>query len=259
MLLTMDVGNENIVVCCVEEGQRAARFLLSAERERTLDEYTALMELLARRQGIELSKIEGAIMASVVPRLTPVLSLAVTECTGRKPLVLGPGVKSGLNIRMDDPTELGGDLVAAAVGAIARYPLPCIIVDMGQATAVGVIDGKGSYVGGLICPGVRLSRDSLAKGASQLSEVNLEKPRQVVGKNTREGIRSGILYGAAAMLEGIFARIGEELGTVPCVAVTGDFAVAVIPYCRYQGSITVDEDLIMRGLWHIYQKNQGRQ
>ena len=186
MILTLDIGNAEIVLCCVEDGRRLCRFSLSTDRARTADEYAALMRLLAQQHGIELADAEGSIAASVVPELTGVLSDAVTRSTGKAPLLVGPGVKSGLNIRMDDPTELGGDLVAAAVAATERYPLPCIIVDMGTATAVGVIDERGCYIGGLICPGVGLSQSSLARSASQLPDVSLEKPRRVIGRNTRD-------------------------------------------------------------------------
>ncbi|MBR1660151.1 MAG: type III pantothenate kinase [Oscillospiraceae bacterium] len=255
MILTLDVGNSSIVLCLVENGDRLARFVLASNRDRTADEYSVLMELLARREGMDLHTAQGAIIASVVPHLTPVISQAVLACTGRQPLTVGPGVRSGLNIRMDDPAELGGDLVAAAVAVLGDYPLPCVIVDMGTATAVGVIDGKGSYIGGLICPGLSLSRDGLARGASQLSEVNIDLPKRLIGRNTRDSMRSGLIYGTAAMLDGILARIEEDLGEQVSVVVTGEAANDVIPCCRRPG-ILVDDDLIMRGLWRIYCRNR---
>ena len=256
MILTFDIGNTNIVMCCVENGERRFRFLFSSDKERTVDEYSVTMELLAQRSGIDPQSVAGAIIASVVPQLTTVISRAVESISGRRPLVVGPGVKSGLNIRMDDPTELGGDLVAAAVAAAERYPLPCVVVDMGTATAIGVLDAKGSYIGGLICPGVALSGESLARGASQLSEISLESPKHLIGKNTRDSMQSGILYGAAAMLDGIIDRIEAELGTAVSVAVTGDEAHTVVPCCRRGKDMHVDEDLVMRGLWKIYRKNR---
>ena len=150
MILTFDIGNENIVMCCVENGTRLSRFELSTNKTRTADEYSVVMGLLAKKNGIDLLEAEGSIIASVVPQLTGVVAEAVKSCTGSRPLIVGPGLKSGLNIRMDAPTELGGDLVAAGVAAVERYPLPCIFIDLGTATAVGVIDGRGSYVGGLM-------------------------------------------------------------------------------------------------------------
>lgn len=255
VILTMDIGNGAIVLCCVEQGERRSRFVLSSSLERTADEYAVLMDLMARSAGVELRQVSGSIMASVVPRLTPVISRAVEQLTGRPPLVVGPGVRSGLNIRMDDPTELGGDMVAAAVAALERYPLPCAVVDMGTATAIGVLDRRGSYVGGLICPGMALSSSSLAEEASQLQDVSLEAPRRIIGKNTRDSMRSGILYGTAAMLDGLFARIEEELGAPLQAVITGDGAADVVSLCRHQ-SVVHDEDLVMRGLWRIYCKNK---
>ena len=257
MILTLDIGNACITVCCVENGSRLCRFQLASDKYRTTDEYAVCMSLLAERSGIELSRASGAIIASVVPQLSAVLSPAVRRCTGHTPLIVGPGVRSGLNIRMDDPTELGGDLAAAAVAAVERYPLPCIIVDMGTATAVGVIDAKGCYIGGLICPGVGLSQSSLAQSASQLPDVSLETPKRVIGKNTRDSMQSGLIFGAAAMLDGVLDRVEAELGSpAASVVVTGESAAIVVPNCRRSG-ISIDEDLVMYGLWSIWRRNRG--
>jgi len=257
MILTFDIGNSNIVMCCVENGERLCRFVLSTNKSRTADEYSVVMGLLAKKNGIDLLQAEGSILASVVPQLTGVVAKAVESCTGAYPLIVGPGLKSRLNIRMDAPTELGGDLVAAGVAAVERYPLPCIMIDMGTATAVGVIDASGSYIGGLICPGVSLSQSGLAENASQLPNVSLEKPKNVIGKNTRDSMRSGLIYGTAAMLDGVIARVEKELGQSCSVVVTGDSAREVLPCCS-RSDIVFDEDLIMRGLWSIYCRNSGK-
>ena len=257
MILTLDIGNASVTVCCVEGGRRLFRFQLSSDKNRTTDEYAAYMTLLAGSGGVDLTRAAGAIIASVVPQLTAVLAPAVQRCTGRTPLIVGPGVRSGLNIRMDDPTELGGDLAAAAVAAAERYPLPCIIVDMGTATAVGVIDERGRYIGGLICPGVGLSQSSLARSASQLPDVSLEKPKHIIGKNTRDSMRSGLIHGAAAMLDGVLERVESELGRpAASVVVTGESAGVIVPNCRRSG-ISIDEDLVMYGLWSIWCRNRG--
>ena len=256
MILTIDIGNASLVVCCVENGEKCCRFVMAADKSRTADEYAAMLELLARQRGIELSEAAGCIIASVVPQLTGAAALAAERCTGQRPLIVGPGVKSGLNIRMDAPTELGGDLVAAAVAAAERYPLPCILIDMGTATAVGVIDRKGSYIGGLICPGVSVSQYSLARSASQLPDVSLDKPKCIIGRNTRDSMRSGIIHGTAAMLDGVIDRIEAELGEpAASVVATGVNADLIVPCCRREG-ITLDEDLVMRGLWSIWRKNR---
>ena len=256
LILTFDVGNASIVLCCVEEGKKRARFVMSSDKQRTSDEYAALMELLARGKNIDLAAVSGAIIASVVPQLTGVIAEAAERCTGCKPLIVGPGVKSGLNIRMDDPAELGGDLVAAAVAALERFTLPCILVDMGTATAFGVLDAGGNYVGGVICPGLALSHNSLAKNASQLSDISLEAPKRFIGKNTRDSMQSGLIYGAAAMVDGIVARIETELGQAATVVVTGEGAKEIVPHCRRNANMLIDDDLVMRGLWRIYCKNR---
>ena len=256
MILTIDIGNASLVFCFVENGEKRCRFVMSADKNRTADEYAAMMQLLAAQKGISLSEVSGTVIASVVPQLTGVTALAVERCTGQRPLIVGPGVKSGLNIRMEDPTELGGDLVAAAVAAVERFPLPCIIIDMGTATAVGVIDAKGCYVGGLICPGVSLSQYSLARSASQLPDVSLDRPKRVIGRNTRDSMRSGIIHGTAAMIDGVIDRVEAELGeTAASVVATGVSAELIVPCCRREG-ILLDEDLVMHGLWSIWRKNR---
>jgi len=257
MILTFDIGNANIVMCCVENGTRLCRFVLSSNKTRTADEYSVVMGLLAKKNGIDLLTAEGSIIASVVPQLTGVVAEAVELCTGSYPLTVGPGVRSGLNIRTDTPSELGGDLVAASVAAIDRYPLPCIVIDMGTATAVGVIDGKGSFLGGLICPGVSIGQSGLARGTSQLPDVSLEKPKRVIGKNTRDCMRSGLIYGSAAMLDGVISRVEQELGSACSVVVTGDGAQEILSCCSRR-DIVFDDDLIMRGLWSIYCRNAGK-
>ena len=256
MILTIDIGNASIVVNCVENAEKRCRFVLAADKTRSADEYAALMHLIAAQNGENLSSAAGAIIASVVPQLTGVTAAAVERCTGKRSLIVGPGVRSGLNIRMDTPTELGGDLVAAAVAAVERYPLPCIIIDMGTATAVGVIDSRGCYIGGLICPGVSLSQYSLARSASQLPDVSLDRPKRVIGKNTRDSMQSGIIYGAAAMVDGVIERVEAELGApAASVVATGVSSEVILPYCRRQ-DILSDPDLVMRGLWSIWKKNR---
>lgn len=255
MIFTFDIGNGAIAVCCVENGVRRAGFTLSSDRERTSEEYIVLIERLTERAGVPLAEISGAIIASVVPQLTAVVARAAECMIHRPPLVVGPGIRSGLNIRMDDPTELGGDLVAAAVSAAERYPLPCVFADMGAATALGVLDGRGSYIGGVICPGLPLALESLSRGASQLSDISLAPPRRIIGKNTRDCMLSGLIGGSAAMLDGIIDRIEEELGQPCSVVFTGENAQAVLPHCRRTPPPIWDGELVMRGLWRIYQKN----
>lgn len=256
MLLAVDIGNSEIVFSCVENGLRKARFVLSSDKSRSPDEYSALIEILLTHAVIPLNTFNGSVIASVVPQLTGTITSAIRKCIGQKPLVVGPGVKNGLRIRMDDPTELGADLVAAAVAAVAKYPLPCAIINMGTATAIGVIDANGNYIGGLICPGISLSRTSLANATSQLPDVSLDGPKKTIGKSTKECLQSGIIFGTAAMIDGILKRIEKELGTpLSSVVATGDSALQILPYCENQ-KIQLNEDLVMEGLWSIWCKNK---
>ena len=256
MILTIEIGNRNIVICIVQEGRRLYRCALAARTERTADELALTLEQLCRRGGAEAGNVSGTIIASVVPQLTDTMLRAVKLCTGKAPLLLGPGLKTGLNIRMDDPTELGGSLAAAVAVLAGKRPLPCAIVYLGTATAIGVLDRQGRYIGGVICPGLDLSRESLAKGASQLTEVSLTAPGRVIGKNTRDCVRSGVVYGSAAMLDGILERIETELQSPVSVVVTGEGADLLVPHCRRSGDMEIDDDLIMRGLWTIYRRNR---
>lgn len=255
MILALDIGNTNIVLGGVEDGRALFVCRLSTAKTRTDDEYAALLRLVAEQAGADLKKAEGAIIASVVPQLNSVLFRAVKTASGKEAVILGPGVKTGLNIRIEDPSELGGDFVAAAVAAGASYHLPCITVDMGTATAIGVIDKKGCYIGGVICPGVMLGHDALAAGTSQLPHVSPVAPAQVIGKDTEACMKSGLVFGTAAMLDGLIERIETELGETVSVVATGDWADNIVPYCRRK-DIIVDRELVMRGLWMIFSKNR---
>lgn len=254
MILVLDISNSNIVLAGMEESHALFSIRLSTDLTRTPDEYSALISFSAAGRGIDLKTTEGAIISSVVPQLTAVLREAVETVTGKIPLVVGPGVKTGLNIRIDDPGELGADFVAAAVAALSSYPLPCVTIDMGTATAIGVLDARGDYVGGAICPGIAVSRNALARGTAQLPSVSLRAPGNVISKSTVECMRSGLIYGTAAMLDGLLERIESELGMPVSAVATGDFAASIVPHC--QRKITVDEELLLRGLWRIYIKNR---
>jgi len=255
MVLTLDVGNTNIMIAAMRDGRADLTFSLSTVKNRTADEYAAMLKLVTRQHGIDPHSAEGAAVASVVPHLTPVIREAVRIATGKWPLVLGPGVRTGLNIRTDNPSELGADFVAAAVAAASSFSLPCVTIDMGTATTLGILDKGGNYIGTVICPGIAVSQEILATKTSQLPHVSPEAPRKVIGTNTEECIRSGIMHGTAAQLDGLIVKIEEELGETVSVVATGDFADIVIPLCRRR-DIVIDPELVMRGLWIIYNKNK---
>lgn len=257
MLLTVDLSNSRITLAGTEDGAVRFSCQIATVKTRTADEYAALMHLLLTQRDVDCGALEGCILASVVPELTLVLRQGLELLTGLAPMVVGPGVKTGLNIRLDDPSELGGDFVAAAVAAQADYPLPVITVDMDTAIGLGVTDAQGRYIGGVIAPGIMVSTAALTSRASLLHNVMPQAPAHIICKNTDESMRSGIIYGAAAMLDGLLAGMEEELGQPATVVATGVWAPAVIPYCRRKG-IRLDRDLIHRGLWHIWRKNQKR-
>lgn len=254
MLLTSDISNTSVNVSVMENDKAVMSFRLASEKSRTADEYSVLMALSAKQRGFDLFSVDGAIISSVVPTLTKVVADAVEAASGRKPIVIGPGVKTGLNIRLDDPTELGGDFVSAAVAAIEDYSMPCVIIEMGTATAMGILDSAGSYVGGIISPGPMVSQIALARGAAQLSNVSITPTPQVICKSTDACMQSGIVHGSAAMIDGLIARIEDELGQPVTVVATGDWADTIVPHCKRQ--MTVDKELLTRGMCMIYHKNR---
>ncbi len=257
MILTVDLSNTRITMAGADGDGIRFSCQLATARSRTADEYAALMGLLLAREDTDLSALDGCILSSVVPELTLVVRRGLEKLTCRDVMVVGPGVKTGLNIRLDDPSQLGSDFVAAAVAAQAAYPLPVITVEMDTAIGLGVTDGSGCYIGGVIAPGITASAAALTSRASLLHDVLPQAPARIICRNTDESMRSGIIYGAAAMLDGLLAGMEQELGQSAHVVATGPWARAVIPHCRREG-IQVDEDLIHRGLWLIWKRNQRR-
>lgn len=256
MLLAIDVGNTNIVLGCIEGDGIRCTARIATNRTRTEDEYAmSLAQIFALRE-IDPKKLDGAIISSVVPELKSVLVRAVQMLCGITPLVVGAGVKSGLNIRIDNPAQLGSDLVVGAVGAMAKYPKPLLVFDFGTATTLSVIDGKGAYRGGMIMPGLRLAVEALASRTAQLPHISLEAPPRVIGTNTVDCMNAGAIYGNAAMLDGVIDRVEAELGEpVAAVVATGGLISKVAPYCRRK--IEIEEDLMLWGLKIIYEKNKG--
>ncbi|MBR5497648.1 MAG: type III pantothenate kinase [Clostridia bacterium] len=254
MLLAVDIGNTNISIGLYCEDKLIFVSRLATERLRMPDQYAAELAAIFAMHSINTSEFQGAIISSVVPELTNVVKEAVGFITEQTPLVLGPGVKTGLNIKIDNPAQLGADLVAGAVGAISSYPLPCLVLDMGTATKISVIDEKGNYRGCTISPGVKLSLNALSAGASQLSSIPLDAPPSAIGTNTISSMQAGIVLGTAAMIEGLCKKIEVSLGEKPAsIVATGGIAADIIRYCDMD--ITLDENLILDGLKAIYNKN----
>lgn len=254
MILALDVGNTNIVIGCIDRKKTYFIERLSTVRTKTELEYAVDVKTVLDIYGIRFDSIDGCIISSVVPQITGILHLAVKKILTDKPCMeLGPGIKTGLNIYMDNPASVGADLVAAAVAGVELYSVPLILIDMGTATTVTVVDQEKRYIGGLIYPGINISLDALTSHASQLGGIRLEPPRRVIAKNTIDSMKSGILYSNAAALDGIIDRICEELGQEASVVATGGLASKIIPFCRKK--IILDEELILKGLLSIYEKN----
>ena len=254
MILAIDAGNTHIVLGCLDGENTLFTARLSTDRNKTADEYALMIRSLFDLHQVDRKGLEGAILASVVSELTGALRAAAKIVTHHDPIVVGAGIKTGVNIKIDDPGQLGADLVVGAVAATARYPKPLIIFDMGTANTMSVIDREGRFLGGAILAGLRLSVDALSSGTSQLPRIQLAVPPKVVCSNTVECMQSGALYGHAAMLDGLIDRVEDELGEpMASVIATGGLAHLVVPLCRRE--VTVEEDLMLQGLKLIYDKN----
>lgn len=254
MILAIDVGNTNIVMGCIDEGNIINVFRFQTEPGRTDMEYAIKIKQMMELYGIEEKGFEGAIISSVVPPVTGALCSAVKLLTGCSCLVVGPGIKTGLNVRIDDPGTLAGDLLVGSVAAMEYYGAPVLVLDMGTATTLVAVDKNRAFVGGAIMPGIRLSMQALASGTSLLPDISISDPKKVIGTNTVDCIRSGLVYGTAAMVDGMIEKMKEELGYDCPVVATGGLAPMVTGHCR--NSIICDDNLLLKGLWIIYQKNK---
>ena len=256
MILAIDVGNTNIVIGCIADGEISHVFRISTSIAKTADECAVDLKSILDFNAVDIAKIDGAIISCVVPPLTRVFKNAIKLLAGISAIVVSAGVKTGMNILIDDPGQLGGDMVATAVGALAYYEPPIIVVDMGTATKMYVLNKNGSFIGGAIAPGISLSMNALAAGTSQLPRVPIEAPEKSISANTIDCMKSGAIFGAASMIDGMAERFEAELGERAQVIATGGLAEAVYPYCRRE--VTHDANLILRGLNIIYEKNKNK-
>lgn len=254
MILTIDIGNTNIVIGCIDKQKTYFIERVSTDRSKTELEYAIVIKNVLDLNRIAPDSLDGGIVCSVVPQITRIVRIATEKILQKEVMVLGPGIKTGMNILMDNPAQIGSDLIADAVGAISEYPAPLIIFDMGTATTVCVVDHKKNFIGGMIIPGIRTSLDALTSRAAQLSGIELTPPKRVIGKNTVECMRSGMIISNAAAVDGIVARIEEELGEKATIVATGGLAKTIIPFCSQK--VIIDEDLLLKGLLCIYEKNR---
>lgn len=255
MILAIDIGNTNIVTGCIKDGKILFRERLSTNHTATKLEYSAIFKTAFEMYNITLGEIDGAIISSVVPSVTGVVKDSIETLCDIGVMVVGPGIKTGISIVIDNPAQLGSDLVVDAVAGVSEYSVPQIIIDMGTATTITAIDREKRFLGGAIMPGVRVSHDALIDRTSQLPKIALEKPKKVIGSNTIDCIKSGIIYGNAGAIDGIIDRYREELGGECTVIATGGLAKVIAPLCKNE--IIIDEDLLLKGLMMIYEKNKG--
>ena len=253
MILTIDIGNSNIVIGGVENDEIVFEARLRTESTKTSDQYCVDLKILMEVYGVNSKEIEGTIIASVVPQVLNSMRTAIQKLTGKVPLVVGPGLKTGLNILLENPGQTGADLVAADVAALREHKPPLILIDMGTATNISVLDKNGAHIGGCIVPGVKLSMDALTEGTALLPGLQLDQPKRAIGRNTIDAMRSGIMMGTACMLDGMVERMEAELGCKTTVVATGGIAKFIIPMCKTP--MIYDKDLIIKGLAALYRDN----
>ena len=253
MLLALDMGNTNITVGVFDGKRLIMESRLATDHNKMEDSYAIDLCSILALHGVDVHAIDGAVLSSVVPPLDHRLRGAVRRITGVSPLQVAPGIKSGINIRIDDPAQLGADLVAGAVGALEEYTMPCVVIDMGTASTISVLDKNGTFLGGAIAAGVRLTLKALTANTSQLPSIPIEAPKSVIGTNTVECMQSGLVYGTASMIDGLLDKIEDELGETPTFVATGGLSKEIIAHCRK--NIIYSENLLLEGLKAIYEKN----
>ena len=253
MILAVDIGNSNIVLGGIQGNNIAFEARLRTEPTKTSDEYCIDVKIILDVYGFKPEDVEGAIISSVGPQVLNSIKTAIKKLTGKTALVVGPGLKTGLNIRVENPSQTGADLVVGSVAALREHKPPLIVVDMGTATTMSVLDDSGALIGGCICPGVKISLDALTERTALLPGLQLDQPRKAIGRNTIDCMRSGIMMGNACMLDGMVQRMEEELGQKATVVITGGIAKYIAPLCKTP--MIYDKDLLLKGLAFLYREN----
>ena len=254
MILTVDVGNSNVVLGCVEDDKILFEARLRTDTTKTSDEYCVDLKMILDIYGYSAKDIEGSIIASVVPQVLNSMKTAILKLTGKPALVVGPGLKTGLNIAIDNPAQTGADLVVGCVAALREHKAPMIVIDMGTATTMIVLDKNSAMIGGCIMPGVKISMDALTDRTALLPGLQLDAPKKAIGRDTIDCMRSGLMLGAACMIDGMIERMEEELGYSTTVIATGGIAKFVLPMCRHE--MIYDKDLLVKGLAALYRENK---
>jgi type III pantothenate kinase len=257
MLLVVDVGNTQTVLGIFDDGELIKDWRLTSSKHRTTDEYAILLRSLFQMTDIDMTDVDGCIISSVVPPMVPIFEEMIERYFDLRPLVVGPGVKTGMPILYENPREVGADRIVNAVAAYDHFKESCIVVDFGTATTFDAISKRGEYMGGVICPGISISAEALYVRASKLPRVELRRPNQVIGRNTIASMQSGLVYGYVSLVDGMVERIREEYGEEMRVIATGGLASRL-------GDISetveaVDHRLTLTGLRLLYERNQKRQ
>ncbi len=253
MVLAIDIGNTHILLGCFEDHKILFTELLSTDRSYTDLEYASLIKSALEFNIASFEDIEGAIISSVVPSVTGTIKNAVERFAKVSPIVVGPGVKTGLKIRIDNPAQLGSDLVVSAVAGIKEYGVPQINIYMGTATAFSLIDSEKNYLGTSIGAGMGIAAEALSSKTSQLPNIAFETPKKVIGTNTVDSMKSGLICQNAALIDGMIERIEEEYGEECVIVATGRYSSLVTPLCKHK--IICDKELILKGLIEVYYKN----
>ncbi len=253
MLLAIDIGNTNIVLGGFSEDKLEFVARIATDATKTEDEYATKIKSILTLHDVDKRAVQGAIISSVVPPLNTIFRCAVKTVYGINPIMVGPGIKTGINIHCDDPSSVGADLICGCVAAHHIYGSPSLIIDMGTATKFMLVDKSGAFTGASIIPGVNVALKALASATAQLPQISLEAPKSVIGKNTADCMRSGAVFGNASMIDGMIDRFNEEMGDILPVYATGGIAPMIIPYCKHE--ITLNENLILEGLNILYKKN----
>lgn len=254
MVLTVDIGNTNITIGVFNNNDLLFTARLATDRKRTEDQYAVELLNIFKLRNADISEFSGAVISSVVPELTDVLKAAVASVTDKDPMILRNDIGSGLKVINNINGQIGADIAAVAVAAINKYPLPCFVLDLGTATKIILLDENGIFMGCTISPGVGISLYALASRTSQLPTINLETPDSSIGTNTIDCMKSGLVYGTAAMLDGLTERMEKDFGKkVASIIATGGLSKEIIKNCNK--TVIYDENLILHGLKVIYDNN----
>lgn len=253
MILAVDIGNSNIVVGGIESDEIVFQARLRTDATKTSDEYCIDLKMILDVYEVQAKTLEGSIIASVVPQVLNSMKTALRKLMGKPSLVVGPGLKTGLNIQVENPSQTGADLVVGCVAALKEHKPPLIVIDMGTATTMAVIDKNGAFIGGSISPGIKISMEALTEKTALLPGLQLDQPKKAIGRNTIDCMRSGIMLGNACMIDGMVRHMEMELGCEVQAVATGGIARFVLPMC--QKPIIYDKDLLLKGLALLYKEN----